>query len=74
MVQLWVQLSCVIPSIRGMSGPCRSASRSPTRPDVRRLNAKARFSAMVDLPTPPLPLPTMMVCRASETFADTGPD
>ena len=46
-----------------------SASSSPTL-SPNRASATARFAATVDLPTPPLPLPTAMMClRAFEPHA-----
>src|SRR6266850_4247109 len=61
-VHPWVHVSRRSPSICGTFGPYASASRSPTGPRAR--NASARFTATVDLPTPPLPLPTAMTKRA----------
>ena len=46
-----------MPSIRGTSGPCRSASSSPTR-RPRRTSSRARLTATLVLPTPPFPLAT----------------
>jgi hypothetical protein len=49
----------LMPNIMPMLGPYRSASSRPTlRPFFAR--AQARLAATVLLPTPPLPLPTMM--------------
>jgi len=50
------------PIIIGTFGPRMSASNRPTRaPSIAR--AMARLTAMVVLPTPPLPLETAMVLR-----------
>ena len=52
--------SSLTPIIIGTLGPYKSASRSPTRaPCSWRLTAK--FTAVVLLPTPPLPLATAMI-------------
>src|SRR2546428_6377268 len=54
----------LLPSIIGTSGPYTSASMMPTAPLEPR-NPTARFTATVDLPTPPLPDDTAIVCRTS---------
>src|SRR5258708_5070891 len=46
----------------GMLGPRMSASMSPIQPPIC-WSATARFTLTVDLPTPPLPLPTAMTWR-----------
>src|SRR5262245_55595781 len=52
-----------------------SASNSPTA-WPRRARPTARFKAMVDLPTPPLPAPTAMMCltpgRGRADWGDGG--
>src|SRR5712691_5944540 len=68
-VHEWVHLGWAIPSIAGMSGAYRSRSRIPTVPRLR--SAFARPSAMVDLPTPPLPAPTATTRRNGE-LAEEG--
>src|SRR5216110_3485400 len=45
----------------GTDGPRMSASSSPTSAPAMR-SAAARFTATVDLPTPPLPDATAIVC------------
>src|SRR5690606_520921 len=50
------------PSMVGMLGPYTSASSTPTRAPSAA-SARARFTAVVDLPTPPLPEPTAMMLR-----------
>ena len=50
------------PSIVGIDGPNTSASRSPTFAPWRA-SASARFTATVDLPTPPLPAATAITFR-----------
>src|SRR6478735_8773006 len=47
------------PSIVGIDGPNTSASSRPTLAPWRA-SASARFTATVDLPTPPLPAATAM--------------
>src|SRR6185312_166349 len=50
-----------MPNSLGMDGPNRSASRTPTlSPSLVR--PTARLQAIVDLPTPPLPEATAMMC------------
>ena len=46
-----------MPSIRGTSGPCRSASSNPTRRPWRT-SSRASPTATLVLPTPPFPLAT----------------
>lgn len=46
----------------GIEGPKMSVSRMPVR-RPRRENDSARFTASVDLPTPPLALETAIVCE-----------
>ncbi len=45
----------------GMTGPWKSESSIPTKFGFSRAKATARFAVTVDLPTPPLPLITMMM-------------
>src|SRR5207253_3201107 len=52
------------PSMIGTSGPYTSASTMPTVAPVPR-SATARFTATVDLPTPPFPDETAIVCSTS---------
>src|SRR5712691_1173312 len=56
----------------GMSGAYMSRSRIPTAPRSR--SALARPSAMVDLPTPPLPAPTATTRRNGELAEEGLPD
>src|SRR5712691_7999954 len=49
------------PIILGILGPWMSASRSPTAAPVWA-SVTARLTAMVDFPTPPLPLATASTC------------
>src|SRR5260370_16042139 len=62
----------------GMLGPRMSASMSPIQPPIC-WSATARFTLTVDLPTPPLPLPTAMTWRIPGSFSgpadawDDGP-
>src|SRR5690606_18300755 len=50
------------PSMVGMLGPYTSASSTPTRaPSAAK--ASARFTEVVDFPTPPLPEPTARMLR-----------
>src|SRR5207342_497963 len=53
----------------GMLGPRMSASTSPILPPICR-SANARFTLTVDLPTPPLPLPTAMTWRIPGSFSE----
>ncbi len=46
-----------VPSMSGTLGPYTSASSKPTAAPMR-LSARARFTATVVFPTPPLPLAT----------------
>ena len=59
------------PSIIGMSGPYTSESMIPTAAPACR-SATARFTATVDLPTPPLPEETAIVCRTSGIRSAAG--
>src|SRR5229473_4493154 len=52
----------------GMLGPRMSASMSPIQPPIC-WSATARFTLTVDLPTPPLPLPTAMTWRIPGSFS-----
>ena len=52
----------------GMLGPRMSASTSPIKPPIC-WSANARFTLTVDLPTPPLPLPTAMTWRIPGSFS-----
>src|SRR6202140_779510 len=53
----------------GMLGPGMSASTSPIQPPIC-WSANARFTLTVDLPTPPLPLPTAMTWRIPGSFSE----
>src|SRR5882672_1121450 len=53
----------------GMLGPRMSASTSPIQPPIC-WSANARFTLTVDLPTPPLPLPTAMTWRIPGSFSE----
>src|SRR6202795_288135 len=57
------------PSMPGMLGPRMSASTSPILPPIC-WSADARFTLTVDLPTPPLPLPTAMTWRIPGSFSE----
>src|SRR5690606_11522802 len=62
------------PSMFGMLGPYTSASSTPTRAPSAA-SAKARFTEVVDFPTPPLPEPTAMMLRifgSGESFGCTA--
>src|SRR3972149_6851870 len=59
------------PIMRGMSGPYTSTSTSPTRAPVSR-RARARLTATVDFPTPPLPEETAIVCLTSGMRSSLG--
>ena len=66
----WIFLFCPargtasVPIMSGMLGPYTSASSRPTVfPNVS--SASARFTASVDLPTPPFPLATARMRRTS---------
>src|SRR5229473_311419 len=52
----------------GMLGPRMSASMSPIQPPIC-WSATARFTLTVDLPTPPLPLPTAITWRIPGSFS-----
>src|SRR3984893_18417080 len=52
----------------GMLGPRMSASTSPIQLPIC-WSANARFTLTVDLPTPPLPLPTAMTWRIPGSFS-----
>jgi hypothetical protein len=61
-----------VPIMRGTFGPVMSASSRPTRaPSRARLTA--RFTATVDLPTPPLPDATAIVFRTPGMRSAAGP-
>src|SRR6202051_2198945 len=53
----------------GLLGPRMSASTSPIQPPIC-WSANARFTLTVDLPTPPLPLPTAMTWRIPGSFSE----
>src|ERR1700704_3526420 len=53
----------------GMLGRRMSASMSPIQPPIC-WSATARFTLTVDLPTPPLPLPTAMTWRIPGSFSE----
>ncbi len=58
---------CSRPSMVGMLGPWMSTSSSPTRrPDI--INATARLTATVLLPTPPFPESTTILCRMRQSL------
>jgi hypothetical protein len=61
------------PSIRGIEGPVRSTSRMPTRGDEEdACKDSASWAETDDLPTPPLPERTMMMCLTVLSLRDTG--
>ena len=56
----------------GTDGPKTSASSKPTRRFSARAVAHARFTAVVDLPTPPLPDATAMIRWTPRRLSGTG--
>ena len=70
---LWCTPCPSRPSIRGIDGPVRSTSRIPTRAvgdDARSESASCVDTD--DLPTPPLPEQTMMMCLTCRSRRPTG--
>ena len=56
-----------------MDGPVRSTSRTPTRADGdEALRDNASWTDTEDLPTPPLPEQTMMICLTCCNRRATG--